>query len=87
MVYEVRLSAAARRALTDELPESVAAAVWEFLTGALAENPHRVGKPLRHKYAELHSARRGSYRIIYRIEEQQVMVEVIKISHRRAAYL
>lgn len=87
MVYEVRLSAAARRALIDEMPESLAAAVWEFLIGALAENPHRVGRPLRDKYAELHSARRGSYRIIYRIQEQKLMVEVIMISHRRYAYL
>jgi mRNA interferase RelE/StbE len=29
------------------LPRGVAYAVMEFVYGALAENPHRVGKPLR----------------------------------------
>lgn len=86
MVYEVRLTSTARRALADKLLEPVATAVWEFLTGPLADNPQRVGQPLRDRYAGLHSARRGSYRVIYRIREQQVIVEVIKISHRRDAY-
>jgi hypothetical protein len=45
--YELRLSRAARRALAETLPESVAAAVWQFVSGPLLDNPHRVGKPLR----------------------------------------
>ncbi len=48
------------------LPETVAA--FELTICALHENPHRVGKPLREPLAPLYSARRGEYRIIYRIE-------------------
>ena len=44
--YEIRFQPAARRAFSDRLPESVAAAVLEFCDAALAVNPHRVGKPL-----------------------------------------
>lgn len=86
MRYELRLSRAARRALEETLPESVAAAVWQFVSGPLLDNPHRVGKPLRFELEGYHSARRGQYRVIYRIHEREVVVDVIKISHRSDAY-
>lgn len=72
----------AKRALV-RLPEKVAAAVIEFVYGALAGNPHRVGKPLRFELEGLHSARRGDFRIIYRIGEQ---VTIVAIEHRADAY-
>lgn len=86
MTYAIRLSPAACRALTQELPEAVAAACAAFLSGPLAENPHRVGKPLRGRLEGLHSARRGEYRVIYRIENVRVLVFVVAIRHRRDAY-
>ncbi|GAA3514549.1 type II toxin-antitoxin system mRNA interferase RelE [Aeromicrobium panaciterrae] len=86
MTYEVILSSQARRALTDDLPEVVAAACWEFLIGSLAENPQRVGKPLRGELEGRYSARRGEFRVIYRIIEERIRVEVINIRHRRDAY-
>ena len=86
MRYELRLSRAARRALAETLPESVAAAVWQFVSGPLLDNPHRVGKPLRFELEGYYSARRGQYRVIYRIDEREVIVDVIKISHRDDAY-
>lgn len=72
----------AKRALV-RLPEKVAAAVVEFVYGAPAENPHRVGKPLRFELEGLHSARRGDFRIIYRIGEH---VTIIAIEHRADVY-
>ena len=86
MSYQLRLSASARRALAETLPQQVAVAVWEFVSGPLLDNPHRVGKPLRYALEGYHSARRGQYRVIYRILEGEVVVEVIKISHRSDAY-
>jgi mRNA interferase RelE/StbE len=84
--YELRLSRAARRALAETLPESVATAVWQFVSGPLLENPHRVGKRLRFELDGFYSARRGQYRVIYRIDELEVIVDVIRISHRGDAY-
>ena len=86
MRFELRLSRAARRALAETLPESVAAAVWQFVSGPLLDNPHQVGKPLRFELEGYYSARRGQYRVIYRIDEREVIVDVIKISHRSDAY-
>jgi mRNA interferase RelE/StbE len=84
--YELRLSRSARWALTETLPESVAAAVWQFVSGPLLDNPHRVGKRLRYELEGYYSARRGQYRVIYRIDDHEVIVDSIKISHRGDAY-
>ncbi|MCX2749611.1 type II toxin-antitoxin system RelE/ParE family toxin [Arthrobacter sp. MI7-26] len=83
--YDVRFSRSAKRALTHDLPEKVAAAAFEFITGALSENPQRVGKQLQAPLFPLYSARRGEYRVIYRIVEGVVLIEIVSITHRRDA--
>ncbi|MEM6105765.1 type II toxin-antitoxin system RelE/ParE family toxin [Mycobacterium sp. 050272] len=82
----MELTATAKRALTELLPESVAVACWEFIRGPLAENPYRVGKPLRDQLEGRYSARRGEFRVIYRVYEDRVVVRVIHIAHRRDVY-
>lgn len=84
--YEIRFQPAARRAIAERLPESVAAAVLEFCDAALAVNPHRVGKPLFGPLTGCHGARRGTYRIVYRIEENTRTVHVLGIDHRSEIY-
>jgi mRNA interferase RelE/StbE len=84
--YDIRFQPAARRAITRRLPETVAAAVLEFCDAALAENPRRVGKPLFGPLAGCHGARRGTYRIVYRIDEATHIVHVLDIDHRSDIY-
>lgn len=83
--YELVLTPPAVRAIQSGLPEAVAAAVIEFVTGALLDNPHRVGKPLRGDLAGIHSARRGTCRVLYRINEKDREVIVVRIDHRSDA--
>jgi mRNA interferase RelE/StbE len=83
--YAIAWAAPARRALA-RLREKVAAAVVEFLYGSLAANPQRMGKPLRLQLQGLHSARRGDYRVIYRIDDHHRRVEVVAIEHRADIY-
>ena len=85
-VYEVLLAPAARRAIERELPEAVAVAVVDFLYGALAAQPHRVGKRLRFELEGYYSARRGMYRVIYSIDDERVVVHVVRITHRSDAH-
>jgi len=83
--YAIAWTALARRALA-RLPEKVATAVVEFVYGSLATNPHRVGKPLKLGLEGLHSARRGDYRVIYRINDHRHRVDVLAIEHRSDIY-
>ena len=85
MSYEIIWKPGAARDM-DHLPLSIASAVVEFVYGPLAENPHRVGKPLRFELEGKYSARRGAYRVIYQILETTVQVEVITVRRRADAY-
>ena len=67
--YSIRVTARAERDL-QRLPEKIATACVEFLFGPLADNPQRVGKPLRRELDGLHCARRGDYRVIYGVVEK-----------------
>ena len=84
--YQIRFQPAARRAIAQRLPEAVAAAVLEFCDAALALNPYRVGKPLFGPLAGCHGARRGTYRIVCRIDETNRTVHVLDIEHRAEIY-
>lgn len=84
-LYDVEWAGPARRALT-KISEKVATAAIEFIYGSLAENPQRVGRPLRFELEGLHSAHRGDYRIIYRIDEERRIVAILAIAHRGDVY-
>jgi mRNA interferase RelE/StbE len=86
VTYRVELTRRARRDLSEQLPEAVAAACWEFIRGPLAANPHRVGKALRQDLGGLFSARRGEFRVIYKIFDQRIVVGVVTVQHRRDVY-
>lgn len=84
--YELVLTPPARRALIDQPPEAVAVAVIDFLTTTLIEQPRRVGKPLRGELDGIWAARRGTYRVLYRLNEERREVIVVRVDHRRDAY-
>ena len=84
--YTLMITPTARRQLAQHLPESVAFAAHEFIIGALLDNPQRVGKRLHAPLDDRHSARRGTDRVISRIDDAERTVTVVDIAHRRAAY-
>ena len=84
--YELVLTPPASRAIAERLPEAVATAVIDFLTTGLVASPHRMGKPLRDDLVGIWSARRGTYLVLYRINEETREVIVLRVEHRRDAY-
>ena len=84
--YALIISPTARRQLSERLPEAVAFAAHEFVVGPLLTNPRRLGKRLQPPLDDRHSARRGTYRVLYRIDEEQRTVTVVDVVHRQDAY-
>jgi len=52
----------------------------------IADAPQRMGKPLRLELEGLWTARRGQYRVLYRIDEARHVVEIVAIDHRADVY-
>ena len=84
--YELVVTAPPARAIREKLSEAVAFAVIDFITGPLLDNPRRVGAALRDELEGIWSARRGTYRILYRIDEERREVIVLRVGHRRDIY-
>jgi mRNA-degrading endonuclease RelE of RelBE toxin-antitoxin system len=82
--YELVLTPPVCRALTERLPEAVAAEVINFLTTALVREPRRVGKPLRGDLTGIWAGRRGDYRVLYRVREDTQEVVVVRIEYGRS---
>ena len=83
--WSLQVAASAERSLS-RLSEGVAAAIVEFLVGPLLDAPERVGRPLQRELAGYFSARRGAYRIVYRIVDEDHAVRVVRIEHRADVY-
>lgn len=85
MTYAVEWTASAERAL-GRIPEKVATVVIELVYGALAENPERLGHPLRFELEGRRSARRGDYRVVYRVDHVRHSVTIEAVAHRSDVY-
>ena len=53
---------------------------------SLAENPHPPGCAKMSGFTDIWRIRVGDFRIVYRIVDQRLIVEVIRIGHRREVY-
>lgn len=84
--YEIVVTSPAARAIREVLPDAVAFAVIDFMTGPLLDSPRRVGSPLRGELDGVWSARRGTYRILYRIDHDRHEVIVLRVGHRGDVY-
>jgi mRNA interferase RelE/StbE len=83
--YRVEWAPTGRRDLA-RLPEKVADAVVGFIYGGLAASPRRVGRELHLELTGYRAARRGDFRVIYRIGDQRRSVVVTTIDHRADVY-
>lgn len=84
--YELQVSPSAAQVIQDKLPEGAAAAVVEFITGTLLDNPYRVGKALRRELAGVYSARRGAFCVLSEVDEGHREVTVLRVDHRADVY-
>lgn len=84
-MYEVEITPEGLRHL-NRLPDKVRDAALATIFGPIAENPQRLGKPLVGELEGLRSARRGDYRVIYEIFEDEETVLIHRVQHRGDAY-
>ena len=83
-MYRVIIDKRAKKEI-DKIPfvyaKKIALAIYD-----LEENPRPVGCKKLIGYDNTYRIRVGMYRIIYRIEDDILYVEVLKVGHRKAVY-
>ncbi len=84
--YDLVVAGPAARTMGEVLREAVAAAVIALVSGDLLSAPRRVGKPLRRELEGLWVARRGTFRVVYRIDDDNHEVVVLRVDHRGDVY-
>ena len=72
------------RKLDSKSQQSILRSLRECI--ACAEDPKRIGKPLRMNLAGLWRYRVGDYRLVFRFEERILVVLVLQVGHRREVY-
>jgi mRNA interferase RelE/StbE len=82
--WRLTVAAPAQRQLAAR-PPKVYFAILDTLE-AIEANPHRLGGPLKFELAGYRSARRGTYRIVYRVDDVARRVFVVAIAHRTHVY-
>ena len=82
--FTIRIAPIAKKQI-DSLPDNVKSRVFEVLSSVLSEDPF-LGKALKAELKGLYSYRVGDYRIIYSIIKRELIVQVLKVMHRREVY-
>jgi len=88
MAWKVELSAAADRDL-GKLDPQHAKRILKFLFERLArlENPRSIGQGLQgQRFGEFWKYRVGDYRMVCKIEDDRVLILVLRVGHRREIY-
>ena len=83
MNYSIRIKASAARELRGigKLDRTRIAAAID----RLAKNPH-LGAPLKGDLRGLRRLRAGDYRVVYEIRDEELVVLVVRVAHRRDVY-
>lgn len=68
------------------MDDKVVGAVIDLVYGSLAANPARQGHRLRFELEGHYSARRGGWRVIYRVDEAARVVCIEQVGHRSDIY-
>jgi len=84
--YSVRIAGGVLRTLQAGPPRGIplnaAWAIFEFIHGPLSRDPWRVSKPLHNELEGFRGARRGEYRVVFRIDDEARVIRVVRVDHR-----
>ena len=87
MGWSIKIDDSARKELV-KLCDNAAKDILKFLRKRIAtdEDPRRFGDPLRKDLSGLWKYRVGSYRVIADIQDDVLLVLVVRVAHRKKAY-
>jgi mRNA interferase RelE/StbE len=87
MAWKVELSATARKQLK-QLDKPVSNRILKFISERLTklEDPRQIGARLQGTLSDYWKYRVGDYRVICSLEDDQLVVMVLRVGHRKEIY-
>lgn len=88
MTWTIEFTGTALRQL-EKLDKSVQRRVWKYLSERLVrlDDPRSAGEALQgERFGEFWRYRVGDYRLITKIEDDRLVVLVLRVGHRREVY-
>lgn len=87
MAWTIELETKALKDLK-RLDKQDAKRIWSYLTERVAtrEDPRTLAQPLSGQWSEYWRFRVGDYRLVCRLEDENWVVLIIRISHRKQVY-
>ena len=82
--YEITFAPRAKKQI-DKLPEHIKSKISNTLLNVIALDPF-MGKPLKADLKGLYSYRVGDYRILYSVYKTKLIVQIVKVMHRKEVY-
>ena len=82
--YQIEIKSSASREL-EKLPQQIIPRIVEAIK-ELAENPYSQGVKKLTGFDRTYRIRVGDYRILYNIYQDKLIIEIIRIRHRKDAY-
>ena len=82
--YNIIIAPRAKRQI-DGLPKDIKSRMADVLLNVMARNPF-IGKSLKAELKGLYSYRVGDYRIVYGVIKNRLIIQIVKVMHRREVY-
>lgn len=86
MNYKIFYDLGSKKKDYDKIPQGIREIIKEAIEKKLMTDPLRFGKPLRYAWKGYRRLRVGDYRVIYKVDEDKVIVIIIEIGHRKDIY-
>ena len=68
-----------------KLPKKEKALIIEKILG-LSKNPHPVGSKKLEGLDKIYRIRQGNFRVLYKIEDEILVILIFKVAHRKEVY-
>ncbi len=85
MVYKVSYIDSIEEDLK-KLDKAIVKKILNRIESYLARDPKGLGKPLKGDFQGYWRYRWGDYRVIYKISEKEILIFILRISHRKEVY-
>lgn len=86
MTYKIFYDLGSKQKDYEKIPPAVREIIRKAIEKKLTVDPNTFGKPLRYSLKGYRRLRVGEYRIIYKVDEDRVIVIIVDIDRRKDIY-